>query len=113
TFIAAGAAMVAYDILESAAATASLVIAGILAAAFAIQVARHRRVRRTERWAGALAAVAHEGLLRCERRWRDLEAALPAAERPFPEVAPDHPYARDLDVVGRASLMRLLGPVTS
>jgi len=113
TFLAAGAAMVAWDILSGAAATAALAIAGILMTVFVVQVVRHRRVRRTERWAGALAAVAHEGLLRCDRRWADLDAALPAAERAFPEPAPDHPYARDLDVTGKASLARLLGPVTS
>src|SRR5690606_19755343 len=85
----------------------------VVVAAFAVQVVWHRRVRREERWAGALASLAREGLLRLDRDWVGLEAALPRAERTFAEVPPSHPYAGDLGIFGRASLQRLLGPLTS
>jgi hypothetical protein len=113
TFVACAAALVAYDILEAPAARVSLVAGALLALLFLGQIVVHRRVRRRERWQGALASVAREGLLRLDRDWEALEAALPPAERTPEEPAPEHPYARDLDVIGRASLVRLLGPVTS
>ena len=64
----------------------------------------HRRARRRAAWHAALAAVCDEGLARLERRWADLP--LPIA----PADDPAHPYAADLGVLGRASLLHLLGP---
>ncbi len=113
TFLAIVGALVLFDFLDGGWARLALGLAAALVAAFALQVRRHRRVRWTERWEGASASLAHEGLLRAERRWKELGAALPAAERPLPAAPPDHPYAHDLDVTGAASLVRLLGPVTS
>jgi hypothetical protein len=64
----------------------------------------HRHARRRAAWHAALAAVCDEGLARLERRWADIP--VPAA----PAADPAHPYAADLGVVGRASLLHLLGP---
>ena len=72
-------------------------------AAFVALVIRHERLERRIRWTGALADVADEALARLERRWD----ALPLPPMPTPH--PEHPFAHDLDVVGRASLLHLLG----
>jgi hypothetical protein len=113
TFVAIVAAWIVFEELELPAAWVALGAAAALIAAFVAQIVLHRRVRRTERWEGALASVAREGLLRLARDWDGLEEALPPAEREREEPAPEHPYARDLSVTGRASLVRLAGPVTS
>jgi len=85
----------------------------LLTTVFIVQVVVHRRVRRMEAWEGTLASLAQEGLLRLDRDWEGLEAALPAAERASEVNPPGHPYAGDLSVVGQMSLVRLAGPVTS
>ncbi|HET9947780.1 MAG TPA: hypothetical protein VFQ22_02525, partial [Longimicrobiales bacterium] len=113
TFVAGALALLAYDVLEPPREAAALAAVGLLVLVFAAQVRLHRRVRRQERREAVLAALAREGLLRLDRDWAALAAALPAAERAQPEPEPDHPYARDLDVLGAASLLRLAGPVTS
>lgn len=113
TFLAGVGVLVAVDFLEGAGERTALAVLALVVVVFVAQVVVHRRIRSTERWEGALASIAREGMLRLERRWRELEDALPAAERDGPEVPGGHPYAADLDVVGRASLWRLLGPVTS
>jgi hypothetical protein len=113
TFILLVAAWIVFDELAFPAAWVALAAAVVLTAAFAVQVVVHRRIRRAERWEGALAGVAREGLLRLDRDWDALEEALPAAERVPEEPSPEHAYARDLSVTGRASLVRLAGPVTS
>ena len=64
TFLAAAAALVAFDILEATAESLALAVAALLIMAFVAQVIVHRRVKREERWEGALAGVAQEGLLR-------------------------------------------------
>jgi len=113
TFLAAAGAFLAWDVLEGAAATASLAAGALLVVAFLVEVSRHRRHRRRERWHQALLGLAREGLHRMDRRWGELAECLPEGERTVEPPAPDHPYARDLDLVGEASLLRLLGPVTS
>ncbi|HSM61332.1 MAG TPA: hypothetical protein VK849_11065 [Longimicrobiales bacterium] len=113
TFVAAFGGWVAWDVLEGAAAAVALALAGVLVAVFGVLVVLHRRAAVEERWERALAGVFREGALRLDRDWEGLDAALPAAERREDPPSTDHPYARDLDVTGRASLLRLLGPVTS
>ncbi|MDZ7779039.1 MAG: hypothetical protein U5R14_03750 [Gemmatimonadota bacterium] len=113
TFLVAVAALIAFDFFDGAGEIAALAALAATVVAFVGQVVVHRRIGRRERWSAALAGVAREGVLRLERRWEDLEAALPEAERVPVPVPHDHPYASDLDVAGRASLFRLLGPVTS
>ncbi|MFQ5538291.1 MAG: MutS family DNA mismatch repair protein [Gemmatimonadota bacterium] len=113
TFIAAMTALLAWDVLEGGAARAGLGIGVALLVVFAVQVVRHRRLRRQIRWNTIQAGLAEEGLLRLRRDWDALDHALPAAEAAEEPVPPEHPYGRDLDVTGRASLLRLMGPVTS
>jgi len=113
TFLAGAAALLVVDVAEGPVAAAAAVAAILLVAAFAVEVAAHRRVRAAMRWQEALRRLGVEGILRLERRWGELAAALPAAEARAAEVPYDHPYARDLDVFGEASLARLTGPVTS
>ncbi len=113
TFVAAAAAFLGWDVLEGGAATVALWLGLALVAVFLAEVSVHRRHRRKERWHAALLALAREGLHRLDRRWEELEASLPPGERAVEPPPPDHPYARDLDVVGSASLLRILGPVTS
>jgi hypothetical protein len=113
TFVAAVAVFIAFDFVEPAASGYALALGGLLTVVFVGQVIMHRRARRAERWEGALAAVAREGLLRLDRDWDALDDALPEAERAVDEPSPEHAYAGDLGVTGRVSLTRLLGPVTS
>ncbi len=90
-----------------------VVLAAALSVAFFVEIVLHRRVQRVERWESAHASLAREGVLRLDRDWRGLDETLPEGERAADEPVPGHPYAADLDVVGRASLTRLAGPVTS
>jgi len=112
-FLALVAALVVFEELAFPAAWAALAAAAGLGAGFVGLVVAHRRVQRAERWEGALAGVAREGILRLDRDWHGLDRALPPAERAPQEPEPEHAYARDLSVTGRASLVRLAGPVTS
>jgi hypothetical protein len=113
TFLAGFAALVAADMLPQPLAAIAVGLLVVLVAAFIAQVVLHRRARRDERWHDALASVAREGLLRIGRDWDALRSTLPAAERDHAEPERDHPYARDLDVLGTASLIHLAGPVAS
>lgn len=113
TFVSIVGAWILFEELAPPAAAFALTTAAVLTVAFIVQVVVHRRIRRKERWEGALAGVAREGLLRLDRDWDGLDGALPPAERPPEEPAAEHAYARDLSVTGRASLVRLAGPVTS
>lgn len=113
TFVTAIGALIVLDFVEGAGELAALLLLGLSVFTFAGQVVVHRRVRRRERWVSALASVARQGMLRLERSWSELEGSLPEVERAPVPVPSGHPYASDLDIVGRASLLRLLGPVTS
>lgn len=114
TFLAAAGALLVVDVVEGGGvARGALVLAALLAAGFVAAVVRHRGVRRRTAWQEALRALAVEGGLRMERRWKELASSLPPGEARTPLLPPDHPFARDLDVVGDASLLRLAGPVTS
>lgn len=113
TFAAIVGAIAGARVGEGNTELAATVAAVLLAGAFVAELRWHWRVRERERWHEALRRLAHEGILRIERQWQALDESLPYAER-LPEPAPaDHPNARDLDIVGVASLARLLGPVTS
>lgn len=113
TFLGAATALLFVDVAEGLVARVSLVSAALLAAAFVTYVAAHRRVRRGIVWQEALRALSAQGRLRLARRWADLAASLPRGEARDAAPPADHPYARDLDVLGAASLARLAGPVTS
>jgi len=77
-------------------------VAGIaLLAAFFVLVWWHNRVGRTRRRAAELRLINEEATLRSKRLWEQLPV------RYNPEVRPDDPYARDLNVFGHASLFQL------
>ena len=113
TFLTAVAALILWDILNGGLATAALALGLLLAVAFVAQVVIHRRVRRQERWQGTLRDLCAEGIARIDRAWEDLEELLPERETLPHPIDPEHPYAHDLAVQGRASLRRLFGPVTT
>jgi hypothetical protein len=72
---------------------------------FAWLVSRHARIIESRERADAGSAIAAQGLARLDRDWRGLPdiAALSGFD-------PDtHPYARDLDIFGHASLTQWLG----
>jgi energy-coupling factor transporter ATP-binding protein EcfA2 len=64
----------------------------------------NERLSRAHQRARELWRLNDEGLRRLARDWDGLP--VPGAAAP-----PDHPYAEDLDLFGRASLFQLLGPV--
>ncbi len=89
--------------------TWAIVAGGAAIAVFILLVARHSRIIAERDRAGAGRALARIGLARLDRDWRSL-----------PDVAPPpdldreaHPYARDLDVFGHASLAQWLGPAST
>jgi hypothetical protein len=77
--------------------------AGLLA--FAYLVVRHARVLAEIERADAALALGSEGLARIARDWN----ALPDIPAPRDLSIDTHPYARDLDLYGHASLTRWLG----
>src|SRR5215212_9563411 len=77
-------------------------LAGILLGIFVVLAIYHARLGRQRARLATLRAIQEEALARLDRRWSDLPMSW------APEVPPDHPYAEDLDIVGRASLFQLL-----
>ncbi len=75
---------------------------GIALLAFFVLIAQHRGARRRLRLAEEMAAFNREGIARLERRWSELPT------EPNLPVPDGHPYARDLDLCGEASLLRLM-----
>lgn len=93
----------------STALAAGGVVSGLV---FAVLVVRHRRVRRERERFGHLVDVNREARARLHREWADLPETTRAGEMRGEDLA-DHPYADDLDVAGRASVLRLLSTVTT
>ena len=77
-------------------------LAGLLLGVFVVLAIYHARLGRQRARLATLRAIQEEALARLDRRWDDLPMPW------VPEVPPDHPYAGDLDIVGRASLFQLL-----
>ncbi len=113
TFLSGATALLMADVTEGRAVWVASALATLLAVVFVGEVAAHRRVRGRIRWQEVTRGLSAEGILRLDRRWTDLAAALPPEEAGHEDVPADHPYGRDLDIVGEASLTRLAGPVTS
>ena len=90
---------------------ASRTVAGVVVAlslvTFLFLVRVHSRVRESARWHGRLHDVAMMGEARVRRDWARLPAPPPTP------VPPDHPFANDLDVFGRASLFALADTVSA
>jgi hypothetical protein len=72
-------------------------------------VVHHARVLAAVERAEAARQVARRGMARIERNWRALDDAAP----PTGIDLDDHPYARDLDLFGHASLASWLGPAAT
>jgi MutS domain V len=81
--------------------------AALLLAGFAVLVWYHARLRAARDRASMLQRINQEALRRIARDWD----AHP--RRHTIEADPSHPYALDLDVVGRASLLHLIDTTTS
>lgn len=79
----------------------------LLLVAFAVLVVWHHRLRRRLERARTMAAIQEEALARIDRRWDGVPAP------PGITAPPEHPYARDLDIVGPASLLQLVNTTTS
>jgi hypothetical protein len=88
-------------------ATPVPVVIGVgLLASFAALVVWHARVEDRVAWLDARRAACEWGIARLSRDW----GRLPAGDAPEGLDLSAHPYALDLDLFGRASLFRLLGP---
>jgi hypothetical protein len=87
----------------------AIIVGGLSVATFAGLVAYHARLLAAVDRAEATRRVAERGIARIDRDWRTLdEISAPA------DLDPDaHPYARDLDVFGHASLTKWLGPTAT
>jgi MutS domain V len=84
-----------------------IVPAAVALGAFVVLVVVHRRLGRERRRAGALFDLNDEAEQRVRRDW----AKLPV--RHAFRAEPDHPFANDLDLFGRASVYHLLETVTT
>lgn len=96
-------------------ALAPLILGVALVVGAAATLVRLGRVMRVESRFDTLRAVNEEGLHRLRRDWATLPLRQPAVTTPAaPGDRPadpyvDHPYAADLDILGHASLLHLLG----
>ncbi len=90
----------------NAGASVFAVALAITTLAFTAAARAQRRAERRAAWHRSIAAVCVEAVDRRERAWSKLPVTA------VPAVPAAHPYAADLGVVaGRASLLRLLGPL--
>jgi hypothetical protein len=87
----------------------AIVLGVALIAAFAALVVWHARVIDAVERADAARDVNAAALARLDRDW----ASLPEVPPPPSLDLNDHPYARDLDVFGHASLTKWLGPAAT
>ncbi len=87
---------------DSAERSAAWVVLGAMVVGFVVLVLLHARVHDARRRAAATVRFYDRGLARLSHTWELLSGA---SDR---FGAADHPFARDLDVFGRASLMQLV-----
>jgi hypothetical protein len=80
-----------------------LVAAAVGALGFVIFVRKHRGVRNVQRGFRIRRQLHLEALARMDRRWDDVP------EPGLGQAPDDHPFASDLDILGRGSLAHLLG----
>src|SRR6188768_3625664 len=86
----------------SSRAMAAALVGGLVFIAFLVLVFLHRSIGQRRKRAVILAASAQETVWRLERNWDEL----PLHHEFQPESA--HPFAADLDLFGRGSLMQML-----
>ena len=96
----AGAGVIAWGVWQGAPMAVPVGVALLLL--FVGLAIYHNRLGKARRLAATLATINEEALARIARDW----PALP--DPPTVELPPDHPFAADLDLVGRASLLQLL-----
>jgi len=87
---------------------AALIAGLVLLLIFLVLVVWHARVEQRVAWHDALRTVNLHALARVARAWD----RLPPADDPPPQIE-NHPYAQDLDLFGRASLLQWLGPAAT
>ncbi len=85
-----------------------LMSAAVLLGGFTALVGASRRAQRELRRLEAMVVVNEQAAARVDREWD----RLPLVHAGTP-VADDHPYAEDLDLLGRASLFQFLGTARS
>ena len=107
TFLAAATCLI--WTLSAGATPLFLSLAVALFVLFGVLVAWHARVENRTAWHDALRLTNVRALARVERRWDDL----PPADAPPSIDLAHHPYALDLDLFGRASLLQFLGPAAT
>jgi hypothetical protein len=81
----------------------------VLLVVFAVLIVWHARIDERAARFEALRVVNLQALARIGRAWDALPVALP----PEPEDLEHHPYAHDLDLFGRASLLQWVGPAAT
>lgn len=104
TFLPGAAGLV--WIVAGGAPSMVLLPALLFLAAFAALVVWHSRVEERAAWFEALRVASSRAHARVTRAWD----GLPAADAPIGIDLTHHPYALDLDLFGRASLVQWLGP---
>src|SRR5688572_27576582 len=105
-----GAALMWWGLAAVADRLAAVTIGVAAFAGFGILVFRHARIIEEVERAEAAIALSLQGLARLARDWK----ALPEVAAPPDLDAETHPYARDLDLFGHASLAKWIGrPATS
>ena len=107
TFLGAAACILLLETTPRESWTVLLVSGGAGLVAFVGLVCLHRSLSKRSARERLREGISREARARLARRWA--EVADPVAI----EVRAGHPYAGDLDVVGRASLTHLLGRVTT
>ena len=93
-------------LLSGGGSGAVLVLSGVLLCTFAALVVWHARVEERAAWFDAVRLANVHGQARLDRDWSRLPTPVPPADVDLTR----HPFAGDLDLFGRASLLHWLGP---
>jgi hypothetical protein len=108
TFFLIGAASLIWALSRDV-TSATLILPAIAFVVFGILVVRHARIEERIAWHDANRLVNVRALARIAREWQ----VLPDADPPPGLDVSSHPYALDLDLFGRASLLQVLGPAAT
>lgn len=101
--LVAGGAMIAAGIYWLVTSQLAAIPAAVIAAiVLALLVRRYHQLTRLWLRAFTLATINRYGVARIQRNWADLP------EPRVPAIPEGHPYARDLDLLGRASIQQLI-----
>lgn len=107
TFLGAAACFLLLETTPRESWTMLLVPGGAGLVVFVGLVCLHRRLRKRSARERLREEISREARARLARRWGEIADPMTMG------VPAEHPYASDLDVVGRASLTHLLGRVTT